>query len=39
LLDNPPLIHRYQLLAQKPDVFAGGTMRKVSGWTSRSRPP
>jgi oxalate decarboxylase len=30
LLDNPPLIHRYQLLAQKPDVFAGGTMRKVS---------
>jgi hypothetical protein len=39
LLDNPPLIHRYQLLAQKPDVFAGGTMRKVSGWNSRSRPP
>jgi oxalate decarboxylase len=39
LLDNPRLIHRYQLLAQKPDVFAGGTMRKVSGWNSRSRPP
>jgi len=25
-----PLTHRYQLLAQKPDVFAGGTMRTVS---------
>jgi oxalate decarboxylase len=29
-LDKPPLAHRYQLLAQKPDVFAGGTMRTVS---------
>ena len=29
-LDAPPLTHRYQLLAQKPDAFAGGTMRTVS---------
>jgi oxalate decarboxylase/phosphoglucose isomerase-like protein (cupin superfamily) len=26
----PPLTHRYQLLAQAPDLFAGGTMRIVS---------
>jgi hypothetical protein len=30
-LDAPPLTHRYQLLAQKPDAFAGGTMRTVRG--------
>jgi oxalate decarboxylase len=29
-LNAPPLTHRYQLLAQSPDVFAGGTMRTVS---------
>jgi oxalate decarboxylase len=29
-LDAPPLTHRYQLLAQKPDRFVGGTMRTVS---------
>lgn len=29
-LDAPPLTHRYQLLAAKPDTFAGGTMRTVS---------
>jgi oxalate decarboxylase len=29
-LDKPPLTHRYELLAQKPDQFAGGTMRTVS---------
>ncbi|MBM3542940.1 MAG: cupin domain-containing protein [Alphaproteobacteria bacterium] len=29
-LDDPPLTHRYQLLAQKPDQFAGGTMRTAS---------
>lgn len=29
-LVNPPLTHRYQMLAQKPDQFAGGTMRTVS---------
>jgi len=28
--DAPPLTHRYQLLAAKPDPFAGGTMRTVS---------
>ena len=29
-LDAPPLTHRYQLLAQAPDTFPGGTMRTVS---------
>ena len=29
-LDAPALTHRYRLLAQAPDVFAGGTMRTVS---------
>jgi oxalate decarboxylase len=29
-LNTPPLTHKYQLLAQAPDVFAGGTMRTVS---------
>jgi len=29
-LNAPPLTHRYQLLAQQPLVFAGGTMRTVS---------
>lgn len=29
-LNAPPLTHRYQMLAQKPEVFAGGTMRTVS---------
>ena len=29
-LKDSPLTHRYQLLAQAPDRFAGGTMRTVS---------
>jgi oxalate decarboxylase len=29
-LNTPPLTHKYQLLAQVPDVFAGATMRTVS---------
>jgi oxalate decarboxylase len=29
-LNAPPLTHRYQLLAQAPDLYAGGTMRIVS---------
>lgn len=29
-LNAPALTHRYQLLAQTPDRFAGGTMRTVS---------
>jgi oxalate decarboxylase len=29
-IDSGPLTHRYRLLAQKPEVFAGGTMRVVS---------
>jgi oxalate decarboxylase len=29
-LNEPPLTHRYRLLAAKPQIFAGGTLRKVS---------
>ena len=29
-LDSGPLTHRYQLLAQRPQTFAGGTLRVVS---------
>ncbi|MGA8292232.1 MAG: cupin domain-containing protein [Rhodoplanes sp.] len=29
-LDSGPLTHRYQLLAQRPETFAGGTLRIVS---------
>jgi oxalate decarboxylase len=29
-LNAPPLSHRYQLLAQAPDLYTGGTMRIVS---------
>lgn len=29
-LDSSPLTHRYHLLAQKPEIFPGGTMRVVS---------
>ena len=29
-LNAPPLTHRYQLLAQAPDLYAAGTMRVVS---------
>lgn len=29
-LNEPPLTHRYRLLAAKPEEFAGGTLRKVS---------
>lgn len=29
-LNAPALTHRYQLLAQTPDIFAGGTMRTAS---------
>jgi oxalate decarboxylase len=28
--NEPPLTHRYRLLAAKPEVFAGGTMRRAS---------
>jgi oxalate decarboxylase len=28
--NEPPLTHRYRLLAAKPEVFAGGTLRRVS---------
>jgi oxalate decarboxylase len=28
--NEPPLTHRYRLLAAKPETFAGGTLRKVS---------
>ena len=29
-LNEPPLTHRYRLLAAKPEIFAGGTLRRVS---------
>src|SRR5260370_15745627 len=29
-LDRGPLTHRYQLLAQRPDTYSGGTNRLVS---------
>lgn len=29
-LNEPPLTHRYHLLAQEPEIFDGGTMRIVS---------
>jgi oxalate decarboxylase len=29
-LNEPPLTHRYRLLAQEPEIFDGGTMRIVS---------
>ena len=29
-LNEPPLTHRYRLLAAKPETFAGGTLRRVS---------
>ena len=35
-LNEPPLTHRYRLLTAKPEIFAGGTLRRES---SRSRPP
>jgi oxalate decarboxylase family bicupin protein len=29
-LNEPPLTHRYRLLAAKPETFVGGTLRRVS---------
>ena len=29
-LNEPPLTHRYRLLAARPETFAGGTLRRVS---------
>jgi len=28
--NEPPLTHRYRLLAAKPEIFVGGTLRRVS---------